>query len=50
MGDSSDNISGVPGIGQKTAMSLLLRFGTLDGIYKNLDSPDIKKKACVKSW
>lgn len=43
MGDSSDNISGVPGIGQKTAMSLLLRFGTLDGIYKNLDSPDIKK-------
>lgn len=43
MGDSSDNISGVPGIGQKTAMQLLLRFGSLDGIYDNLDSPDIKK-------
>lgn len=43
MGDSSDNISGVPGIGQKTAMNLLLRFGSLDAIYENLDSPDIKK-------
>lgn len=43
MGDSSDNISGVPGIGQKTAMNLLLNFGTLDGIYAHLDSPDIKK-------
>ncbi|MDR3767474.1 MAG: DNA polymerase I, partial [Butyricicoccus sp.] len=43
MGDSSDNISGVPGIGQKTAMNLLLRFGSLDAIYENLNSPDIKK-------
>ena len=43
MGDSSDNISGVPGVGQKTAMNLLLRFGTLDGIYENIDSADIKK-------
>ncbi len=43
MGDSSDNITGVPGIGQKTAMNLLLQFGTLDGIYENIDSPEIKK-------
>lgn len=43
MGDSSDNISGVPGVGQKTAMTLLLEFGTLDEIYRHLDSPSIKK-------
>ncbi len=43
MGDSSDNISGVPGVGQKTAMNLLLKFGSLEQIYANLDSPDIKK-------
>ncbi len=37
MGDSSDNIPGVPGIGEKTALGLLERFGTLDGIYEHLD-------------
>ncbi len=37
MGDSSDNIPGVPGIGEKTAKDLLARFGTLDGVYQNLD-------------
>lgn len=36
MGDSSDNIPGVPGIGQKTAAKLLDRFGSMDGIYENL--------------
>ena len=36
MGDSSDNIPGVPGIGQKTAAKLLARFGSMDGIYENL--------------
>jgi DNA polymerase-1 len=35
-GDSSDNIPGVPGIGEKTAMELLLQFKTLDGVYDNL--------------
>lgn len=39
-GDSSDNIPGVPGIGEKTAIDLLQRYKTLDGIYENL--PDIK--------
>lgn len=35
-GDSSDNIPGVPGIGEKTAVQLLQQFDTLDGIYENL--------------
>lgn len=36
-GDSSDNIPGVPGIGEKTAIELLKQYGTLDGIYENVD-------------
>ena len=35
-GDASDNIPGVPGIGEKTAIQLLQQFDTLDGIYENL--------------
>ena len=37
-GDSVDNIKGVPGIGKKTAEALLRHFGSLDGIYANLES------------
>lgn len=37
MGDSSDNIPGVAGIGEKTAVKLLQAYGTLDGIYESLD-------------
>ena len=44
MGDSSDNIPGVKGIGEKTAKNLLLRFGSLDGVYANLDDAIIKPK------
>ena len=44
MGDSSDNIPGVKGIGEKTAKNLLLKFGTLDGVYENLDDPIVKPK------
>lgn len=37
-GDSSDNLPGVPGIGEKTAIQLLQDFKTLDGVYENLDN------------
>ena len=37
-GDSSDNIPGVPGIGEKTAVKLLNDYGTLDNIYNNIDN------------
>lgn len=37
MGDSSDNIPGVPGVGEKTALNLLLKYGTLDNVYSNLE-------------
>lgn len=37
MGDSSDNIKGVPGIGEKGAVKLLKEYGTLDGIYENAE-------------
>ncbi|HEY4767357.1 MAG TPA: 5'-3' exonuclease H3TH domain-containing protein, partial [Candidatus Limnocylindria bacterium] len=36
-GDTSDNIPGVPGVGEKTAVALLQQFGTLDAIYERLD-------------
>ena len=38
MGDSSDNIPGVKGIGEKTALKLLHQYKTLDGIYENIDN------------
>ena len=41
MGDSSDNIPGVAGVGPKTATGLLLEYGTLDGIYEHL--PEIRE-------
>ncbi|MCR3922495.1 MAG: DNA polymerase I, partial [Firmicutes bacterium] len=41
-GDSSDNIPGVPGVGEKTALKLLAEFGTLEGVYEHLD--EIKGK------
>ena len=39
MGDSSDNIPGVSGIGEKTALMLVQNFGTLDGVYAHIDDP-----------
>ena len=36
-GDTSDNIPGVPGVGEKTAVKLLNEYGTLDGIYEHID-------------
>lgn len=46
MGDTSDNIPGVPSVGPKTAMELLKAYGTLQGIYDNLDK--ITKKGLLQ--
>src|SRR5690606_15354855 len=45
-GDSSDNLPGVPGVGEKTAVSLLQEFETLENVYDNLDAikPSVAKK------
>ncbi len=43
MGDSSDNIPGVPSVGEKTAMDLVQRYGEIKNIYENLDSLEIKE-------
>ncbi len=43
MGDSSDNIPGVAGVGEKTALKLIAEFKTLDGVYAHIDSPSISK-------
>lgn len=46
MGDSSDNIPGVKGIGEKTALSLLVKYDTLENLYNHLDelTPKTKEK------
>ncbi len=44
MGDSSDNIPGVAGVGPKTATDLLKKFGSLTEIYEHLDDPSIRPK------
>ena len=44
MGDTSDNIPGVAGVGPKTATDLLLKFGSLDGVYANLQDASIRPK------
>ena len=44
MGDPSDNIPGVPGIGEKTGIKLLKDFGSLEGVYENLDKVTGKKR------
>ena len=48
MGDSSDNIPGVKGVGEKSAKQLLADFGTLDGIYEHIDDERIKKGVRAK--
>ena len=47
MGDSSDNIPGVPGIGEKTALKLIAEYGSVDGIYEAL--PDAKHTPSLRT-
>ena len=42
MGDTSDNIPGVPGVGEKTALDLLHKYGSLDAIYRDLAALEIR--------
>ncbi len=44
MGDNSDNIPGVPGIGEKTGIKLLKKFGTMENLYDNIDKVSGKKR------
>ncbi len=48
MGDASDHIPGVPGVGEKTALDLMHRFGSLDAIYDGLDTLDIRDSLRAK--
>ena len=48
MGDTSDNIPGVPGVGEKTALGLIQQFGSLEGVYQNIEDPFIKKGVRAK--
>lgn len=48
MGDTSDNIPGVPGIGEKTALSLIKEFASVDGVYENIGSTLITKGVRTK--
>jgi DNA polymerase-1 len=45
VGDSSDNIKGVPGVGPKTALELIKRFGTVKEMYRQLDGADVNAGA-----
>ena len=48
MGDSSDNIPGVPGIGEKTALKLISEYGDLDAIYDELEEKKLAKGVLTK--
>lgn len=47
-GDASDNIPGVPGVGEKTALDLMQRFCSLDAIYNDLDTLDVRDSLRTK--
>ncbi len=48
MGDSSDNIPGVQGIGEKTALSLIQKYESIDKIYENIDTIEVTKSVREK--
>ncbi|MEK9175595.1 MAG: DNA polymerase I [Patescibacteria group bacterium] len=47
-GDASDNIAGVPGIGEKTATKLIKYFGTLENLYKTIEQKDFASPSFLK--
>ena len=49
MGDSSDNIPGVPGVGEKTALNLVKTYGTLENLYDNVDTLSGKLREKIES-
>ena len=50
MGDTADNIPGCPGIGPKTAMKLVSEFGSVDGVYQNIDKLKGKQKESLEQF
>ncbi len=48
MGDASDKIPGVPGVGEKTALSLLQEYGTLDRLYEALEDAPLRESLKIK--
>jgi DNA polymerase-1 len=50
IGDKSDNIPGVPGVGEKTALKLLKQFGTMSGIYQHLDETKGKLRTTLEQF
>ena len=50
MGDTADNIPGCPGIGPKTAMKLVGEFGSVDGVYQNIDKLKGKQKESLEQF
>ncbi|NCY17431.1 MAG: DNA polymerase I, partial [Actinobacteria bacterium] len=49
-GDSSDNLPGVPGIGEKTAAALINAYGDLEGIFEHVDELKPKQRATLPEW
>lgn len=50
MGDSSDNIPGVPGIGEKTAIKLISQYGSVAGVYENIESLKGKQRENLETY
>ena len=48
MGDTSDNIPGVPGVGEKTALELVRKYGSLAGVYEHINDADIRASLRTK--